>query len=363
MMADKSEPTEITQQRLLNQNRRRGRWRIFWWSVAVFALLIGVSIGTAWFVMIKMPGESFPGELRELPNPLQSLRDELRRDVDYLSVEIGERNLDRYPALQRAANYVEQEFSSAGYRVERQTYRTHDLDCHNLEVALTGTTKADEIVLVVAHYDSVFGTPGANDNASGTAGLLALARRFRDFQPARTLRFVAVTNEEPPYFQGESMGSWVYARRCRQRNENLVAVLSLETIGYYRTEPGSQQYPFPFGIFYPSHGDFIAVVGNVGSRQLVYRVVDSFRRHAQMPSEGGAVPGEIDGVGWSDHWSFWQEGYAAVMITDTAPFRYPYYHAPEDTPDKLDFDGMARVIDGVAHVVEELVTDATAPPR
>ena len=356
-----SEPTDLAEKLFRDKNRRRRRWRMFWWSVAVCALLVAISSGAAWFVMIKMPGESFRGELAELPNPMQLLRDELRRDVDHLSVDIGERNLDRYPALQRAAEFVDQEFSAAGYRVERQTYRTRDLDCHNLEVSRVGTTKPDEIVLVLAHYDSFKGTPGANDNASGMAGLLALARRCRDFQPARTLRFVAVTNEEPPYFQGESMGSWVYARRCRQRNENLVAVLSLETIGYFRTEPGSQQYPFPFGIFYPSHGDFIAVIGNVGSRQLVYRVVESFRRNAQMPSEGGAVPGEIDGVGWSDHWPFWQEGYAAVMITDTAPFRYPYYHEPEDLPDQLDFDVMARVVDGVASVVKELASDSTAP--
>lgn len=333
--------------------RRRWAWRTV---LLLLVILLGCAV-FAWYYMIRMPGRSFRGELVTLSDQQAALRDELRRDVESLSVTIGERNLENYPALRRAADFVEQELETAGYQVARQTYRTLDLDCDNLEATLVGTSKPDEIVLVVAHYDSFRGTPGANDNASGTAGLLALARRFRPKTAARTIRFVAVTNEEPPYFQHDDMGSWVYARRCRQRQEKLVAVLSLETIGYFPNDPGSQQYPAPFGMFYPAQGDFIAVIGNVGSRPLVHRVVESFRRQTQFPSEGGAVPGEIDGVGWSDHWSFWQEGYQAVMITDTAPFRYRYYHTPEDTPDKLDFDGMARVVSGVEEVVRELASD------
>lgn len=327
-------------------------------TFAALAFLLAAIFGASWFLMIRMPGVSYRGEPPALNDSLRFLRDELRRDVEKLSVEIGERNLDHYPALQHAAQFVEQEFTASGYTVERQTYQTRGLACDNLVVERRGTSQPDDVVLVVAHYDSARGTPGANDNASGTAGLLALARRFRDLQPARTLRFVAVTNEEPPYFQGESMGSWVYARRCRERNEKLIAVISLETIGYFPNEVGSQQYPFPLGAFYPSQGNFIAVVGNVGSRGLVHRVIASFRRRAQMPSEGGAVPGEIDGVGWSDHWPFWQEGYQAVMITDTAPFRYPHYHEPTDTPDRLNFDMMARVVDGLVGVLRDL--DATS---
>jgi hypothetical protein len=153
----------------------------------------------------------------------------------------------------------------------------------------------------------------------------------------------------------------VYARRCRQRNENLVAVLSLETIGYYTNEPNSQQYPQPFAAFYPSVGNFIGVVGDVGSRRLVHRVVESFRQHAQFPSEAGAIPRGVSGVGWSDHWSFWQEGYQAVMITDTAPFRYPYYHDPRDTPDKIRFDDMARVVDGLEGMVGDLLEAGGKP--
>jgi Zn-dependent M28 family amino/carboxypeptidase len=226
---------------------------------------------------------------------------------------------------------------------------------HNIEAEIVGGARPGEIVIVGAHYDSVVGSPGANDNASGTAAVLALAKRFAGRKCGRTLRFILFTCEEPPYFQSPSMGSAVYARRCRERNENLTAVISLETIGYFTSEPQTQQYPQPFGLFYPSEGDFIAVIGNVGSRKLVREVIESFRRHAEFPSEGGAVPGEITGVGWSDHWSFWQEGYEAVMITDTAPFRYPHYHTADDTPDKLNYDHMARIVDALEPVIDDLV--------
>ncbi|MEQ8785811.1 MAG: M28 family peptidase [Pirellulaceae bacterium] len=320
----------------------------------IIVLLVAVGLFAAWERMIHMPGESFHGELPPLENPQVELRASLEADVEHLATAIGERNLAHYPQLLEAADYLEGRLREFGYKVQRQTFKVNGTDCDNLEVEIKGQKSPDEIVIVGAHYDTAPGTPGANDNASGMAALLAIAERMRDARPACTLRFVAFTNEEPPYFQTPDMGSWVYARRCRQRGENIVAALSLETIGYYRDEPGSQVYPPPLSAFYPSEGDFIAVVGNVGSRPLVHRVVDVFRRHAKFPSEGGAVPGDISGVGWSDHWSFWQEGYQGVMITDTAPFRYPYYHRPQDTPDKLEFDRMTRVVEGLIPVVADL---------
>ena len=150
------------------------------------------------------------------------------------------------------------------------------------------------------------------------------------------------------------MGSWVYAKECRKQNEKIVSMLSLETIGYYSEKEGSQSYPRPFGWFYPSMGNFISFVGNVKSRSLVRAVVGSFRRLAQFPSEAGAVPGFVPGVGWSDHWSFWQEGYPAIMVTDTAPFRYPHYHQATDTPDKVDYERMARVMTGLTRTIREM---------
>jgi Zn-dependent M28 family amino/carboxypeptidase len=213
----------------------------------------------------------------------------------------------------------------------------------------------DEIVIIGAHYDSVQGSPGANDNASGVAAILNLARRFRSPPSDRTLRFLAFVNEEKPFAHTTQMGSWVYARRCRERDEKVVAMISLETIGYYKDEPGSQKYPPTVGLLYPSTGNFVAFVGNTRYGWLVRQVVAAFRRSEPFPSEGGALPETILNVGFSDHWSFWQEDYPAMMVTDTANFRYPYYHSPQDTVDKVDFEKTARVVRGLGRVVGTLV--------
>lgn len=173
---------------------------------------------------------------------------------------------------------------------------------------------------------------------------------------SRSVRFVLFVNEEPPFFQTEQMGSLVYARRCRQRNERVTAMLSLETIGYYSDKKGSQQYPAPFNMFYPDTGNFIGFIGNIESKSLIKQATAGFRRHAKFPSQGGAIPDAVAGVGWSDHWAFWQAGYPALMVTDTAPFRYPYYHDPRDKPGRLDYERMARVVEGLENVVADLAT-------
>ena len=191
------------------------------------------------------------------------------------------------------------------------------------------------------------------------AAVLVLARKFARRKSERTLRFVAFVNEEPPYFQTENMGSWVYAKRCRQRAEKIASMLSLETIGCYSDIPGSQQYPKPFNLLYPSTGNFIGFVGNVASAELVQQVVGTFRRAEPFPSEGAALPEAVSGAGFSDHWSFWQEGYPGVMVTDTAMFRYPHYHGPGDTIDKIDFERMARVVRGLEKVIGAL-TEASS---
>ncbi len=309
--------------------------------------------------MFRMPGKSHRGPLPALTETQAGLRDALKRDIETLAGEIGERNLYRYDKLLEAARYIEDSLAEAGYEVERQAFEVNGKTCVNLAAEITGRNRAGEIVVVGGHYDTVPGCPGANDNGTGVAATLVLARVMRDLDPERTLRFVLFVNEEPPFFQTPTMGSWVYARQCRQRQENIVAMLSLETIGYYRQEKGSQRYPMAgISLFYPSTGNFISFVGNVGSRRLVRRVVGAFRRHASFPSEGGALPGGIPGVGWSDHWAFWREGYPALMVTDTAPYRYPHYHEPSDTPDKIDYDRTARVVAGLQDVLEEL---ANAP--
>jgi Zn-dependent M28 family amino/carboxypeptidase len=309
--------------------------------------------------LIRMPGRSHRGSLPSADEELLQLALELRRHVTQLAEEIGERNvLHRPESLTQAADYVEAEFTDAGFDVKRQEYEVSAAICCNLEIEIPGTSRPDEIVVIGAHYDSVPDSPAANDNASGVAAILSLTRSFVGLSNDRTLRFVAFVNEEKPFAHTDKMGSVVYARRCRERGENVTAMLSLETIGYYSDEPGGQKYPAPIGLFYPATGNFIAFVGNTRYGWLVRQVVAAFRRNEPFPSEGGVLPESIPNIGFSDHWSFWQEDYPALMVTDTANFRYPYYHTPEDTVDKIDFERMARVVRGLKGVVAALVSVA-----
>ena len=170
----------------------------------------------------------------------------------------------------------------------------------------------------------------------------------------RTIRFVFFGTEEPPSFPTDAMGSRHYADAARARRDPIVAMLSIESIGYYNTEPGSQRYPFPLNLVYPDVGDFIGFVSNLESGPLVRRAIATFRSAVPFPTQGAAVPSWVPGVWWSDHWSFWRQGYQAIMITDTAPFRNPFYHTREDTPDKVDYGRMARVVDGLEAVVSDL---------
>ena len=298
-----------------------------------------------------------PGKNVSTAGPLSpdeiTLREELRADVQKIAGEIGERNMWHYAELNAAAEFIENSFSRAGLHPRRDSYEMRGQACHNIEVEIPGNRP--EIILIGAHYDSVFGSPGANDNGSGVAATLALARRFAGRKTEHTLRFVAFVNEEPPYFLSGEMGSLIYARRCKDRRDKISAMISLETIGYFSDAPNSQVYPSRLlGAFYPKVGNFIGFVSNVYSRTLLRRAIDLFRKHAKIPSEGAALPWFIPGVSWSDQWSFWKNGYPGIMITDTAPFRYPYYHSANDTPDKLDYERFALVVRGMEKVIEGL---------
>jgi hypothetical protein len=319
-------------------------------------LAAGVVIFCVWayLAMIKMPGKSYSGQLPPLTEEQKHLRDELAGSVKKLAGEIGERNIWHYKELAAAADFIEKSLAEAGYKPARQNYTVENQICCNIEAELKGTSNPEQIIIVGAHYDSVYGSPGANDNGSGVAAVLAMAKYFADKKAARTLRFVLFVNEEPPFFQNGQMGSMVYAKNCKSKNEDIIAMLSLETIGYYSSQPNSQKYPFPFNLVYPSTGNFIGFVSNLSSRQLLHKVVGSFRRNCKFPSQGGAVPEIIPGISWSDHWSFWRQGYQAIMVTDTAPFRYPYYHEPDDTPEKIDYESFVRVVAGMQIVLSEM---------
>jgi len=308
-----------------------------------------------WSSMLRMPGKSYIGPLPPMTPKEEELSKRLRSDVEMLAGRIGVRNSSSWNALCRAADFIESRFKECGYTVVRDTFMIEGKPYHNLAVEIPGTRLPGEIIVIGAHYDSAWETPGANDNASGVAAVLALAHAFSEERPARTLRFVAFANEEPPFFKTDLMGSRVYARRCQGRHENIVAMLSLETMGYYSDTKWSQTYPPPMNFFYPSTGNFIAFVGNISYREFLKQVIASFRRNTLFPSEGAALPSWIPGIDWSDHWSFWKEGYPALMITDTAPYRYPEYHSFSDTPDKIDYERLARVTVGIELVIRELV--------
>ncbi|MDF2867251.1 MAG: peptidase [Gammaproteobacteria bacterium] len=311
--------------------------------------------------MLKIPGHTFTGTLPPLnPNQLEIIG-HLQQYIQHLAGGLGERNLWHYENLQAAANYIRRLFIAQGYQPENQQYMIDNKLVQNIAVELSGSSLADEIIIVGAHYDSILGSPGANDNGSGMAVLLELSRLLAQKKLLRTVRFVAFTNKELPFFGTLDMGSYVYASRAKARDEHIIAMLSLDTLGYYSDDKESQAYPVPaLNYWYPTVANFIAFVGNIGSYPLIKKVMGAFRHYAQFPSEGLAAPTWIKGIGSSDQVSFWQHDYPGIMITDTASFRYPYYHTANDTPDKIDYCRTARVADGLARAVADLAGYATS---
>ncbi len=324
-----------------------------WWIGGSIAVAAGMLLILARY-MTNMPGTSYSGPAPPLTAAETELRARLELHVRVLAGTIGERNMYRPAALDASADYIRSSLEQMGYEVREHAFLADTQTVRNLEAEIAGSGKENGIVLVGAHYDSVIGSPGANDNASGVSALLELARTAREKPAPLTRRFVAFVNEEPPFYLGSSMGSRVYSRQAREKGERIVAMLSLETIGYFSDQPGSQSYPFPINFFYPKTGNFIGFVGNLASRGLVHSAIRAFRARASIPSEGIAAPSFIPGIGWSDHWSFWQEGYPAIMVTDTAPYRYPHYHAAGDTPDQLDYDRLVLVVTGLDAVADSL---------
>jgi Peptidase family M28 len=281
----------------------------------------------------------------------------LRAHVVKLAAEIGDRNVFRPAALAAAADYIAGQWQAFGYRVERQEFEAQGVVCANLEVERQGRVRAGEILLIGAHYDSVRGCPAANDNGSGVAALLELARRFAEVEPACTVRFVAFVNEEPPFFMTRKQGSMVYARAARQRGDDIRLMASLETMGYFSDAPGSQRYPPLFRYFHPDRGNFLGLVSDLRSRRAMLRLAAAFRAASDFPLEHTTAFRWIPGVAWSDHRSFWRAGYPAVMITDTAFYRYRYYHTVQDTPDKLTYDRFARATEGLYGAFAALATE------
>jgi Zn-dependent M28 family amino/carboxypeptidase len=283
-----------------------------------------------------------------------TLADRLRGHVSHLALEIGQRNVFHPQALHAAADYIRSEWLAQGYAVNSQCYQAREVESENLEISRPGKTRPQEIVLVGAHYDTVEGSPGADDNASGIAALLELSHLFASVETERTLRFVAFTNEEPPFFFWGRMGSAVYAETAKARGEDIRLMISLEMLGSYSDRPGSQGYPPFLKHFYPDRGNFIAMVSNRASREELRQLVAAFQAHSDFPVESLATFEFVPGVAWSDHLSFWRQGYPAMMVTDTAFYRNAAYHSAADTPEKLNYPAMARVVEGLFHALRVL---------
>lgn len=336
---------------------------------AVGAIVIGSFVG--------MPGHSYGGALPALTSEEQAAAKRMQHTVEILAGALGARSLTSAPErLEAAAQHIEFELRQSGYEIEAQEYAVGSAEVkeaedlahqegntavalmgkksRNIIATLKGTEHPDEIIVVGAHYDSVFDCPAADDNGSGVAVLLEPARTMAHEKVGRTIRFVAFTNEEPPFFRSPDMGSIHYADLCASRKEKIAAMLALETLGYYSDETDSQQYPGFLGWFYPSKGNFLAFVGNLESSGLVHRCVGEFRETTRFPCEGLVAPEAVPGIDFSDQLGFWQRGYPGVMVTDTAFLRNPFYHTQNDTPDKVSYDKLARVESGIYRVVRKL---------
>lgn len=334
-------------------------------SIRLFVLAFSTVLLSLLFILIflKMPNAVYRGASENY----DELAEQLKSDVEYLADKIGPRNLTEYSNLRKAADFIESSFKNMGYKVNKYNYKaqpgliskkawagTQEQIYTNIEAELPGTVHPEQIVILGAHYDSVplSKCRGANDNASGIAGVLAMARLFAKEKPARTIRFAAFVNEEPPFFQTASMGSFVYACQCRKKKENICAMFCLDTIGYFSENDGSQNYPPPLQLFYPSKGNFIAFVSNISSVGLLRKSIKVFKANSPLPAEGAAVPGIVPGSNWSDHCSFWQNGYSALLITDTALYRYPFYHQNNDDSDKINYNKTAQLIKGLQAVLK-----------
>ncbi|KAB2851227.1 MAG: M20/M25/M40 family metallo-hydrolase [Hyphomicrobiaceae bacterium] len=331
--------------------RRPSDVRTFAFFLAVLLALLGY----AYWYHFALPGRPFAGTLPALSAEEAAIAQRLKQHITTIA---STPHNTKHPAnLEAAARYIEETLSALGYPIEAQEFDARGVKVRNIAVSIepAGPSDGIETIVVGAHYDSYNDAPGANDNGSGVAAVLELARLLKDLKPARTrIRLVLFVNEELPHFGTETWGARRFARRLVERKERVRAMLSIETIGYFSDTAGSQRYPFPLSPFFPKTGNFIAFVGTLGARPLVHEAVASFRRHTSFPTVGGVAARFVEGITWSDHKAFSDTGFPAIMITDTALFRYPHYHRPSDTPDKLAYDRIARITKGLERVVRDM---------
>jgi hypothetical protein len=305
------------------------------------ALLVITALVGGFFWATSTPGVSYPGEAK----PPEDAELASRLETHVRTLATGPRNLQSIATINRTLAYIEGEMEPLGYPIEKQEVLT---PADNLIVRVRASDANAPILVIGAHYESVGADPGAGDNASGVAALIELARELKplDGNASVEMMLVFYANEEPPYFKTNAMGSLVHARSL-EGNERVIGMISLETIGYFSDVSGSQNYPFPLSLRYPDTGNFVAFAGDLSSRDFLHDVIGDFRNHATIPSVGGTAPTIVQGIDWSDHWAYSQQGIPAIMVTDTAIFRNPHYHKKSDEPDTLDYTRMALVVEGL----------------
>jgi hypothetical protein len=327
--------------------------------VNVLLIIIAVIL-TAYgliYLAVTMPGENVPIALSPSDNELSALEKRLREHVSFLAEDIGERSPAIPDNLDKAADYIQTQFESLGYLPTNRVFGNQQ-QYRNIEVDVYGLEKRSEIIVVGAHYDTTWVTPGADDNASGVAGLLEIARAFRDKRFPRTIRFIAFSNEEVPFYKRAEMGSMISAKRSYSRSELIVGMFSLEMIGFFSEEPGSQRYPKLIQQFYPDKGNFIAFVSNVASRDFMLQSISYFRAQSVLPSEGLVAPQWlVRDIRRSDHASYWYYDFPAVLVTDTARYRNYNYHRSGDIAESLDYSSMARGVRGLTLMLENLAQE------
>ena len=319
-------------------------------GILLGAILLAVSLTLIWAVMQPVRTNSFPDSddtARVSPARLEA-------HVRALSEDLSPRDFTRPDNLDRAAAYIREQFAQATQDVSEEPFQVHSSTYRNVIASFGPDTQ--ERIVVGAHYDAAGPFPAADDNASGVAGLLELARLLGTTSLPMRVDIVAYPLEEPPFFRTPHMGSSVHAKSLRRQGVQVRAMLSVEMIGYFVDTPGSQRLPLGIlRLFYPSEGNFIAVVGKLGQGSVVRRVKRAMRGASPLPVYSINAPRWIPGVDFSDHASYWDEGYPAVMITDTAFYRNPYYHTARDTPETLDYSSMAMVVQGIHAAILHLM--------
>jgi hypothetical protein len=277
----------------------------------------------------------------------------LRRDVNRLCSEFTPRSYRDHDNLARAAEWIEGELRSSGLRVEIQEYELREGVYRNV-IGIRESEHSDASAMIIgAHYDAYGDFPGADDNASGVAVLLELVRTLPAKAPLARQYFVAFCTEEPPFFGSNDMGSFHFARELLERRVPVDLMIALDLVGRYSDQPGSQRFPLPgLGLLYPDRGNFVAVVGDLGSGATIRRVKRGMLATGAIAVESFRAPAALAGVRWSDHDSFRRLGQPAVLVTDTAFMRNEDYHTRNDTPDKLDYERMAGLVRALHGVLE-----------